>query len=106
MASRKNKENLTLTVEDQARKIVQLKKKYDNWGPSTKNPQYVDLCFKLGKCYAEFKLGKTYPEQQELRKKAFDILQVMVNTAKEIDFKLCFEQMILYSEMLIKPDPT
>ena len=105
MASRKTKDNLPLTVGDQARKIVQLKKKYDNWGPSTKNPKYVDLCFKLGKCYAEFKLGKTYAELIELRKKALDILQVMVNTAKEIDFKLCFEQMILYSEMLIKPDP-
>ena len=105
MASRKSKDNLPLTVGDQARKIAQLKKKYDNWGPSTKNPQYVDLCFKLGKCYAEFKLGKTYAELQELRKKAFDILQIMVNTAREIDFKLCFEQMILYSELLIKPDP-
>ena len=95
MASRKSKENSPLTVGDHARKIVKLKEKYDNWGSSTKNSKYIDLCFNIGKSYNEL----------NDRKKALDALQGMVNAAKEIDFKLSFEQMILYSELLIKPKP-
>ena len=61
-----------------------------------KNPKYIDLCFRLGKsCVA-----------LDERKKALEIFQEMVDTAQEIDFKLSFEQMILFSEMLIKPNST
>ena len=71
-----------------------LQQKYNNWRPSLKNVKLVDLCFQLGKNYVE----------DGLRKKGLEIVQRMVNTAKEINLKLNFEQMILYSDLLIKPD--
>ena len=94
MASRK-KDKLPVTVGDHAREIVKLKKKYENWGTSKEKPKFIELCYKLGKNY----------EYLNNRKEALPFLQLMVDNAKIINHKLSFEQLILYSEMLVKPDP-
>ena len=73
---------------------LKLQQKYDNWNPSLKNVKLVDLCFQLGKNYVEY----------DYRRKALEVVQKMVDTAKDINFKLSFEQMILHSDLLIKPD--
>jgi len=72
---------------------VKLQKKYDNWQGSKHSTKYIDLCYKLAKCSTNRNTTSH-----------LEILQNMVDIAKEISFKLSFEQMIMYSEKLIKPD--
>ena len=90
MAIRKSKNSPLLDMGSH----YKLLKKYEKWEATLKNPKYIDLCFRLGKSCVEL----------DERKKALEIFQEMVDTAQEIDFKLSFEQMILFSEMLIKPE--
>ena len=90
MAVRKSKNSPLLDMGSH----YKLLKKYEKWEATLKNPKYIDLCFRLGKSCVEL----------DERKKALEIFQEMVDTAQEIDFKLSFEQMILFSEMLIKPE--
>ena len=90
MAIRKSKNSPLLDMGSH----YKLLKKYEKWEATLKNPKYIDLCFRLGKSCVEL----------DERKKALEIFQEMVDTAQEIDFKLTFEQMILFSEMLIKPE--
>ena len=74
--------------------------KYSSWKGSKKCSKYVELCLNLGACY-DFTSEKNPDEEWNSNfDKALEIFEEGVEIAKEIKFKIVFERMIDYGELL------